>query len=143
MADLNSALPVEALSSTAHIESMARRQTSLAAMPQLTQADKTTFRQKQKIVLLTDMSEKIIRKINELTPEDSDNDASFNQTKKAELQQLVRALLIEERKQSNYLSIAQTDGFQIADVVFNEPSTDLTTDRKRWRLLVRGGSRGL
>jgi len=158
MAELTRPLPFEGISTTAHIESMARRQTDLAAMSQATEADKTVFRQKQKVRLailsnnfliyliyqittLRDMTEKVLRKINTITTVDGDDHAYFTATTKSEVQQLIRAIAIEEKKQTSYLTVVQSDGFGVAEAVFREQASDLTPEQAKALESVR--KRGL
>ena len=147
MAELNTPLACENISSTAHIEAMARRQTDLAAMPQTTEAEKGIFRQKQKVSIfesqdfiitynsqittIRDMTEKVLRKVKDIAPEDCDNQSHFTSAAKSDLLQMIRALGIEEQKQASYLTVVQSDGFGVADAVFQEHASELTSEQQK------------
>ena len=132
--DLNQALECENADEQTFLEIRAKRAAVLAATVPLNNTHKGILRQRSNINSIREKIEKTLRSLRDYVPDMAEDqpEKRFNQENKTSKLKDLRAVLLELKRQDDYLIIAKQHSFETADKVEElETNEQLDSDRSK------------
>ena len=115
MADLSKKLKMEDLDDQSFVNDQQQRLNFIASMSKNSPADKSIHRQMNDNNIARNFLEKMLRKVNTINPTAAGNPNTFGQDEKKDLQEDLRAALLQNYECKAFLKVANELGYQAAE----------------------------